>query len=108
MLAIIGSMGGRDADVHEIEQHPPIRQDGNNIHIDYVDMKNISVDYEITVPTDTAVRTHSGWATRLFEGTHGNVETQTGSGDVKARESDRQIQLQTGSGNIRAPKPLAQ
>src|SRR5277367_4370077 len=28
--------GNRDADVHEIEQHPPIRQEGNSIHIDYV------------------------------------------------------------------------
>ena len=28
--------GEREADVHEIEQHPPIRQEGNSIHIDYV------------------------------------------------------------------------
>ena len=95
-------MGGRDADVHEIEQHPPIRQDGNNIHIDYVDMKNISVDYEITVPTDTAVRTHSGSGDQIVEGTHGNVETQTGSGDVKLANLTGEIHLQTGSGNIRA------
>lgn len=95
-------MGGRDADVHEIEQHPPIRQDGNNIHIDYVDMKNISVDYEITVPTDTAVRTHSGSGDQTVEGTHGNVETQTGSGDVKLANLTGEIHLQTGSGNIRA------
>ncbi len=33
-----------------IEQNPPIRQEGNSIHIEYVEMKNISVDYEITVP----------------------------------------------------------
>ncbi len=95
-------MGGRDADVYEIEQHPPIRQDGNNIHIDYVDMKNISVDYEITVPTDTAVRTHSGSGDQTVEGTHGNVETQTGSGDVKLANLTGEIHLQTGSGNIRA------
>src|ERR1035438_1024605 len=50
----------RDADVHEIEQHPPIRQEGNSIHIDYVNMRNISVDYEISVPADTTVRTRSG------------------------------------------------
>jgi hypothetical protein len=95
-------MGGRDADVHEIEQHPPIRQDGNNIHIEYVDMKNISVDYEITVPADTAVRTHSGSGDQVIEGTHGNVETQTGSGDVKLANLTGEIHLQTGSGNIRA------
>ena len=28
--------GDRHTDVCDIEQHPPLRQDGNNIHIDYV------------------------------------------------------------------------
>src|SRR5215469_12117371 len=54
------SGGKREGDVHAIEQNPPIRQEGNNIHIEYVDAHNISIDYEITVPADTAVRTRSG------------------------------------------------
>src|SRR5215471_6591043 len=45
--------GRREDDVHAIEQNPPIRQDGNNIHIEYVNYHNISIDYEITVPTET-------------------------------------------------------
>jgi hypothetical protein len=94
--------GNREADVHEIEQHPPIRQDGNKIHIDYVDMKNISVNYEISVPADTVVRTHSGSGDLIVEGTHGNVDAQTGSGDVKLANLTGEIRLQTGSGNIRA------
>ena len=51
--------GRRESDVHSIEQNPPIRQEGNNIHIDYVDFRNIAVDYEITVPAQTSVRSHS-------------------------------------------------
>ena len=94
--------GSREADVHEIEQHPPIRQDGNSIHIDYVNMRNISVDYEISVPADTSVRTRSGSGDQTIEGTRGNVETQTGSGDVKLANLNGEIRLQTGSGNIRA------
>jgi hypothetical protein len=94
--------GNRDADVHEIEQHPPIRQEGNNIHIDYVNLRNISVDYEISVPAETAVRTRSGSGDQTIEGTHGNVDTQTGSGDVKLENLTGEIRLQTGSGNIRA------
>jgi Putative adhesin len=94
--------GERQADVHEIEQNPPIRQEGNSIHIDYVNARNISVDYEITVPADTSIRTHSGSGDQIIEGTHGNVELQTGSGDVKIRNVNGEIQLQTGSGNIRA------
>jgi hypothetical protein len=95
-------MGGREADVHEIEQHPPIRQEGNNVHIDYVEMKNISVNYEITVPADTVVRSRTGSGDQTIEGTHGNVDTQTGSGDVRLTNLTGEIRLQTGSGNIRA------
>ena len=95
-------MGSRDADVHEIEQHPPIRQEGNSIHIDYVNTRNISVNYEITVPADTVVHTRSGSGDQIIEGTRGNVDTQTGSGDVKLANLTGEIRLQTGSGNIRA------
>ncbi len=95
-------MGGRQADVHEIEQHPPIRQEGNSIHIDYVNMRNISVDYEISVPANTTVRTRSGSGDQIIEGTRGNVDTQTGSGDVKLANLTGEVRLQTGSGNIRA------
>ena len=94
--------GRRDADVHAIEQNPPIRQAGNNIHIEYVDVRNISIDYEITVPADTTVRTHSGSGDQTIEGTHGNVDVQTGSGDVKLASLQGEIRLQTGSGDVRA------
>jgi DUF4097 and DUF4098 domain-containing protein YvlB len=95
-------MGDRQADVHAIEQNPPIRQDGNSIHIDYITQHNISVDYEITVPADTTIRTHSGSGDQIIEGTHGNVDVQTGSGDVKMRNVNGEIHLQTGSGDVRA------
>jgi DUF4097 and DUF4098 domain-containing protein YvlB len=94
--------GGRQDDVHAIEQNPPIRQEGNSIHIDYVNAHNISVDYEITVPTDTTVRTRSGSGDQTIEGTHGNVDVQTGSGDVRLGSLAGEIRLQTGSGNVRA------
>jgi hypothetical protein len=95
-------IGGRKAGVHEIEQNPPIRQDGNSIHIDYVNVRDIAVDYEITVPADTTVRTHSGSGDQIIEGTRGNVDIQTGSGDVKLTNLTGEIRLQTGSGDLRA------
>jgi len=94
--------GNRDADVHALEQNPPIRQEGNSIHIDNVEMHDISIDYEITVPAETSVRTHTGSGDQTIEGTHGNVEVGTGSGDVKMRNVTGKISLQTGSGDIRA------
>ena len=94
--------GDRQNDVHAIEQNPPIHQEGNNVHIDYVDAHNISVDYEITVPADTTVRTRSGSGDQIIEGTHGNVDVQTGSGDVKLSNLAGEVRLQTGSGDVRA------
>jgi DUF4097 and DUF4098 domain-containing protein YvlB len=94
--------GSRKADVGEIEQHPPLRQDGNSIHIDYVNAHDISVDYEISVPPDTAIRTRSGSGDQIIEGTHGNADLESGSGDLKLAHLTGEIRLQTGSGNVRA------
>jgi hypothetical protein len=94
--------GNRQGDVHEIEQNPPIRQEGNSIHIDYLNVRDISVDYEITVPTDTTIRTHSGSGDQIIEGTRGNVDAETGSGDVKLNNLTGDIRLHTGSGDVRA------
>jgi len=94
--------GRREADVHAIEQNPPIRQDGNSIHIDYVNYRNIAVDYDITVPADTTVRSRSGSGDQTLDGTRGNADIQTGSGDVRLSNLKGEIRLQTGSGDIRA------
>lgn len=95
-------MGNRQGDVDSIEQHPPLRQEGNSIHVDYVNEHDISVDYEITVPVDTTVRTRSGSGDQIIEGTHGNLDLQDGSGDLKLASLTGDIRLQTGSGNVRA------
>jgi DUF4097 and DUF4098 domain-containing protein YvlB len=94
--------GNRQTDVSEIEQHPPLRQDGNDIHIDYVNIRDISVDYEITVPADTAVRAHTGSGDQIIEDVHGNADLQSGSGDLKLSRLTGEIRVQTGSGNVRA------
>ncbi len=95
-------LGNRHTDVSDIEQHPPLRQDGNSIHIDYVNVRDISVDYEITVPADTTVRTHSGSGDQTVEDIHGNADLQSGSGDMRLSRLTGEIRLQTGSGDVRA------
>jgi Putative adhesin len=94
--------GNRHAEVAEIEQNPPLRQDGNSIHIDYVNARDISVDYEITVPADTTVNAHSGSGDQTIEGIHGNADLQSGSGDMRLTQLTGEIRVQTGSGDIRA------
>lgn len=94
--------GRRQGDVNEIQQHPPLRQEGNSIHVDYVNVRDISVDYEISVPPDTTVRTRSGSGDQTIEGTRGNADLQSGSGDMRLANLNGEIRLQTGSGNVRA------
>jgi DUF4097 and DUF4098 domain-containing protein YvlB len=94
--------GNRHAEVAEIEQHPPMRQDGNSIRIDYVNARDISVDYEITVPAETAVRAHTGSGDQTIEGVHGNADLQSGSGDMRLSRLTGEIRVQTGSGDVRA------
>jgi len=91
----------RKADVQEIQNNPPIRQNGNSIHIDYVNISNISIDYEITVPENTAIRAHTGSGDQDIEGLKGNVDLESGSGDLKLARLTGEMHFQTGSGNVR-------
>jgi len=91
--------GSKDA-VQQIEQNPPIKQENNSVHIDYVGIRNISIDYDITVPAETTIRTHSGSGDQIIEGTHGNLDVETGSGDVKLNSIKGEIHLHTGSGSV--------
>jgi DUF4097 and DUF4098 domain-containing protein YvlB len=94
--------GKRQSDVSEIEKNPPVRQEGNGIHIDYVSFRDIAVDYEITVPPDTHVHSHSGSGDQRMEGLHGNLDLESGSGDMQLRDISSEIRLHTGSGDVDA------
>ena len=93
--------GDHKAEVQELQNNPPIRQNGNGIRIDYVHFSNISVDYEITVPENTAIRTHTGSGDQTVEGIKGNVDLESGSGDLKLARLTGEMRFQTGSGNVR-------
>jgi len=94
--------GNHHTDVSDIEQNPPIRQEGNSIRVDYVNARDISIDYEITVPANTSVRTRSGSGDQTIEGTHGNADLQSGSGEMKLSQITGDVRIQTGSGNVKA------
>ena len=94
--------GDNKPELQELQNNPPIRQNGNSIRIDYVNLRNTSVDYEITVPENTSVRAHSGSGDQTVEGVRGNVDLESGSGDLRlARLTGGDMRFQTGSGNVR-------
>ena len=94
--------GGRKDDVHAIEQNPPISQNGNSVRIDYVNHRDISIDYEVTAPPDTKLRTKSGTGDQTIEGIKAGANIETGSGDVRIRDLAGGIRIHTGAGNVRA------
>ena len=93
---------GKENEVHQLEQNPPIRQSGNSIHIEYADVHDISIDYEITVPADTSVRTNSGSGDQNVEGLHSNLNLESGSGDMRLHGLKGDVHAHTGSGNVEA------
>jgi hypothetical protein len=92
--------GSRHTDVSDIQNNPPVRQDGNNIRIDYVSVRDISIDYEITVPEDTTVHSRSGSGDQTIEGTRGNADLQSGSGNLNVTRLTGEVRLQAGSGDV--------
>ncbi|MBZ5546515.1 MAG: DUF4097 domain-containing protein [Acidobacteriia bacterium] len=94
--------GDNKPEVQELQNNPPIRQSGNSIRIDYVNLRNISVDYEITVPEDTTIRAHTGSGDQTIEGVRGNTDLESGSGDLRLARLTGDLHFQTGSGNVRA------
>jgi DUF4097 and DUF4098 domain-containing protein YvlB len=96
--------GSHDSEVQELQRNPPIHQQGNNIRIEYADMHNISVDYEITVPADTTLRTHTGSGNQTVSDLKGRIELESGSGDLRLEKLTGEMRFHTGSGNIRAEK----
>jgi len=93
--------GDHKADVQAIQDAPPVRQNGNSIRVDYVNINGISIDYEITVPENTSVRTHSGSGDQNVEGVKDGADLESGSGNIKLARIGGEMHFQTGSGDIR-------
>jgi DUF4097 and DUF4098 domain-containing protein YvlB len=89
-------------EVAELEKNPPIRQRGSAINIDYVTVHNISIDYEITAPPDTKLKTHTGSGDQTIEGLRTAAELESGSGDLRLRDMAGGLRVHTGSGNVEA------
>lgn len=94
--------GGREEDVRAIEKSPPLRQDGNSIRLDRVPQDNVSIDYEITVPPDTRLRSDTGSGTHRVRGVRGGLALVSGSGDIRLDDVGGGVKAVTGSGDVRA------
>jgi DUF4097 and DUF4098 domain-containing protein YvlB len=96
--------GDRNSDVQELERNPPLHQEGNSIRVEYTNYRNIAIDYEITAPLETTVRTRSGSGDVTLESLRGNMDLQSGSGDFRLRDLTGELRLETGSGDMKAER----
>ncbi len=90
--------------IRQIEAYPPIEQNGNTIRIgettDNSLYRNISISYDLTVPVDTSVRSHSGSGGQSIGSVRGSVEARTGSGGINIAQIQGSVEASTGSGHI--------
>ena len=118
------AFGDINSRIQHIVDNPPITQSGNAIRVgesnDHSLFNNISIDYEISVPTSTALNVHSGSGDIEIDhvgrflaassgsgsvrahGIHGAATLDTGSGDIEIEnEGAGDVKAKTGSGSIR-------
>jgi hypothetical protein len=96
--------GGRKDQVAELQNNPPIHQNASSVKVDYVPFREISIDYEITVPADTTVRSETGSGNQTMDGLRNGINAHSGSGDLRLDDVAGAVHIQTGSGNIEAHK----
>lgn len=90
--------------VRRIEANPPIEQNGNSIRIGRIEDKelqrNVSINYEIEVPAETALKAHTGSGHQEIAGIRGPVASSSGSGHLKISDIGGTVDADTGSGHI--------
>jgi hypothetical protein len=100
-----GDSGAAASYIREIEQNPPVHQQGNTIRIDAISdetaRRHLSLSYEITVPEETKLRARSGSGSMTAEGIRGPADISTGSGGMTATRIGGELRARTGSGHIR-------
>lgn len=100
----MGSDEGAQDKVNKLEANPPIQQSGNDIRIGHIDdpelRRNISISYDVVVPANTQLHSHTGSGDQEINGVHGLIEITSGSGHLTASDIGDSVHAQAGSGDI--------
>jgi DUF4097 and DUF4098 domain-containing protein YvlB len=98
--------GGNNVEekIKRLEANPPIQQSGNDIRIGHIDdpelRHNISISYEVVVPSETDLRMQTGSGEQRVEGIRGPLDVSSGSGSLKISAIGDRVHAETGSGDI--------
>lgn len=98
--------GNVEERIRRIEQNPPIVQQGNTIRIGKLEdrelARNISIDYDVTVPQQTKLNSYSGSGDITVDGLQLPVTGKTGSGNVTVMHIAAESRISSGSGDLKA------
>jgi hypothetical protein len=99
-------LGGDVEDrIRRIEKNPPIEQHGNTIRIGRFEdrdlARNISIDYELTVPEQTRVNSQTGSGDQSITGIKLPLTAKTGSGNITVDNVGGDAQITSGSGDLK-------
>jgi DUF4097 and DUF4098 domain-containing protein YvlB len=100
-----GWFDGAQDRVSRLEANPPIQQSGNSIRIGHIQdpdlRRNISISYELLVPAQTQLTSHSGSGGQDIDGLGGMVDVNAGSGDLHISNIGNTVRAETGSGDMK-------
>jgi DUF4097 and DUF4098 domain-containing protein YvlB len=97
--------GSAESRVHQIEQNPPIEQQGNIVHIGRMQdrdfFRNISIDYDLTVPSQTHLMSQTGSGDQVINGLQLPLTARTGSGSITVDNLGADAHISSGSGDLK-------
>ena len=96
--------GNVEERIQRIQQNPPVVQQGNSIHIGKIEdrelTRNISIDYDVTVPPQTRLTSNSGSGDLTLSGLELPLTAKTGSGNVTVERISADSRVSSGSGDL--------
>jgi hypothetical protein len=98
--------GGNEEDkIRRIEKNPPVEQQGNTIRIGRIEdselTRHISIDYDLTVPAQTRLNSHTGSGDTAITGLQLPLTARTGSGNITVENIAADSRINSGSGELK-------
>lgn len=91
--------------IRRIEKNPPVEQQGNTIRIGRIEdrelQRNISIDYDLTVPAQTRLNSHTGSGDQTITGVQLPLTAKTGSGNITVENIAGDARISSGSGDLK-------
>jgi DUF4097 and DUF4098 domain-containing protein YvlB len=91
--------------IKRLQSNPPIEQQGNTIHVGRIDdrelQQNVSIDYDLTVPSQTKLSSQTGSGDQSVRDLQLAVNARTGSGNITAENIGANLRVRSGSGNLK-------